>query len=95
MKERNSRRANKRKSEAPESDQSDHDITEDLQFLKSVIVNPDNMNAIRQKLKSTLDSRIEMVRDLNVDLLENFPFFFSNPQTVNFFETRIKNQVKI
>lgn len=85
LKERNHRRL-KRKSEVLESDQSDQNITEDLEYLKSAIVNADNMDTIRKKLKSTERYRMEMVRDLNVDLLENFPFFFTHPETVILFD---------
>lgn len=57
-------------------------IEDDLEFLKSVVVGPHNMDAIESKLKSTANHRKEMMRDLNIDLLESFPIFFSNPQTV-------------
>lgn len=83
MKERNSRRVNKRKSDPLESEQKYESVKEDLEYLKSALVNTQNMETFRTKLKATLDCRMEMVRDLHVDLLENFPFFFSNPEMVN------------
>lgn len=57
-------------------------IEDDLEFLKSVVVGPHNIDSIESKLKSTANRRKEMVRDLNIDVLESFPIFFSNPQTV-------------
>lgn len=55
---------------------------DDLDSLKSAVVNKQNVDFIREKLKSTLNYRVEMMPDLSTDLLENFSFFFSNPEMV-------------
>lgn len=80
MKARNSRRSVKRKSADSENDTS---TAEDLEFLKSMFVINQSKDLIKKKLKSTLDARVEMVKDVECDLLEQFPFFFSNPELVN------------
>lgn len=82
MKVKNSRRKGK-KNAVDTINTVDTDSIEDaLEFLKSVVVEPQNMDSIAQKLKSTANHRKEMMRDVNIDLHENFPFFFSKPLTV-------------
>lgn len=78
LRQKNSRRSKKRNHDEIDNDS----IMDDLDSLKSTVVNKQNVDFIREKLKSTLNYRVEMMRDLSTDLLENFPFFFSNPEMV-------------
>lgn len=56
---------------------------EDVFELKNLIVCSENMETFKEKLKSTYNFRQEMIKtNNNLDLLENFPYFFSNPELV-------------
>lgn len=51
--------------------------------LKNLIVRPENMELFKEKLKLTYNFRQEMIKsNNNLDLLENFPYFFSSPELV-------------
>lgn len=76
MKVKNNRRKKKTVAPAMETNSTQ----DDLDFLKSVVVEPQNIDAIAEKLKLTADYRKQMARDLNVDLYENFPFFSPCPK---------------
>lgn len=57
---------------------------EDMLYLKTVVVSPDNIAEIRKKLEATRLQRDELVKDPVTDLIIKFPFFFTHPQLVSF-----------
>lgn len=57
----------------------------DVAFLKSTVVNDNNMKLIHEKLISTLEYRFQMLKAKELDLLEAFPYFFCKPQLVSDF----------
>lgn len=58
------------------------DAAKDVCWLKSAAVNDENMTEIMHKIKSTCPYRKKMLDDLSIDLLESFPYFFTNPKLV-------------
>lgn len=56
---------------------------EDLDFLKSVVVEDSNFYLIVQKLNSTRELRQRMLLSKETDLRENFPFLFAHPKLVS------------
>lgn len=65
---------------------SDTQAAADVEFLKSTKVNNGNIVAIKVKLKLTFVYRRKLLTDLNIDLLEYFPYFFTNPELVRMFK---------
>lgn len=57
---------------------------ENFEFLKSAIIDQTDLEILKQKLNSTRSFRANMLQDKNIDLRENFPFFFSHPSLVSF-----------
>lgn len=55
----------------------------EIAFFKSVVANDANMKTIKLKLKSTTAERMKMMKNKQMDFLENFPFFFTHPQLVS------------
>lgn len=74
-----------------EFDSNDDHVTQqsyqmdDLLFLKTIVVNEDNLPEIRKMLRKTLSRRQELLNSEKVNLLEHFPFFFVHPQLVSSF----------
>lgn len=65
---------------SPESNQSETEkVKSDLNFFKSVVVSNENMGIIKQKLKSTVNVRAELVKDAKMDFLEQYPILFTHP----------------
>lgn len=60
----------------------EYDPSDDLNFLKSCVVNENNMEEIHSALKRTAAHRLSMMNAMEMDLLENFPLFFACPQLV-------------
>lgn len=57
---------------------------EDVELLKITVVNEQNMDAIKFKLAATSEYRRQMIRDNHsIDLLEKFPYFFTNHKLVS------------
>lgn len=54
----------------------------DVNFLKSTKVNNENIQIVEGKLRLTAAYRKKMLNDLSIDLLETFPYFFTNPELV-------------
>lgn len=61
-----------------------HDASDDINYLRSVVVNEENMGLIRQKLNSTRSERSELLKKPEVDLKEYFHYFFTHPELVCF-----------
>lgn len=90
VKQRNDRYAAKKNNESrvendeemsieQESSENDVESEQDVQILKATVVNYANLPEIHRKLKSTLSYRTKMLKDRALDLLELFPYFFTNP----------------
>lgn len=58
---------------------SDAQAAEDVEFLKSSKVNAENILTIKEKIKQTSAYRAKMLTNLTIDLLEQFPYFFTDP----------------
>lgn len=54
-------------------------VKNDLNFFKAVVVTEENMDMIKQKLKSTIEARAGLVKDAKLDFLEQYPIFFTHP----------------
>lgn len=57
---------------------------DDVALLKHTLVNNDNMDLIKEKIGSTAKFRKNMLKDKNLDLLQNFPYLYTNPELVCF-----------
>lgn len=55
------------------------DVKDDVDLLKSLIVNVDNLDRIKQLLNRTREYRAEMLLKSEVEIKEHFPYFFSHP----------------
>lgn len=55
----------------------------DVAILKTTIVKPENMDIIKEKLRKTVNYRLKMLENKEIDLLENFPYFFTNAELVS------------
>lgn len=78
---RNQRRVNKRK-EAPDAlNQSINTLNESdakqlIETMKLMIVNNDNMENFKSMLAKTLQYRTELLKIIDINLREFFPYFF-------------------
>lgn len=52
--------------------------------MKSLVVDEDALEVIKVNLRSTRTYRDQMLLDKRTDLLESFPYFFTNPSLVRF-----------
>lgn len=69
--------------ETNDPDQAEgQDMRDEFMLLRSTIVTDDTMNLIKDKLRMTAEYRLQLLEDQNLDLLENFPYFFTNPELV-------------
>lgn len=57
---------------------------EDMLYLKTVVVSADTIDEIRKKLESTRQQRDALVKNVEIDLMIKFPFFFTYPQLVSY-----------
>lgn len=65
-------------------DQRDADQrnAEDVIYLKSLVVSGETKDTFMEKLNSIRRYRMEMLLDKNINLKEQFPYFFTNPELV-------------
>lgn len=79
-----SQNASVSESEDPEdSEETASCPEEDVEFLKTTMVNDKTMDIIKSKLAATSEYRRKLIRENHsIDLLENFPYFFTSPQLV-------------
>lgn len=54
----------------------------DVELLKITVVNDSNLPYIKAKLQSTLSYRFRSMEKQELDLKENFPYFFTHPTLV-------------
>lgn len=64
----------------PETNNAE-DVNE-FELLKSTLVNNENMALIKVKLKLTLPYRLSLLRQIEINLLESFPYFFVSAELV-------------
>lgn len=64
--------------ETVEYGSSSNDIKEsdDFELLKSTMVNKENMAIIKERLKRSLQYRMTLLHQIEINLLEAFPYFF-------------------
>lgn len=62
---------------------SQFDAQQEILQMKSMIVNEQNMPLIKKGLVKSMQHRLDMLQDGKIDLLENFPYFLSNPELVS------------
>lgn len=65
------------------SEYTEEDARIDIEFLRMMVIDESNMEAIMQKLKDTIDYRKQICDDLNINLLERFPYFFTHSELVS------------
>lgn len=58
---------------------------DDLLYLKTVVVNEQNMPKIHEILRKTLERRWNLLNTENVNMLEHFPCMFVHPPLVSQF----------
>lgn len=68
-----------RKSGGPRTDEQNKC---DVDMLKTITVCDKNMEEIKKKLIATMTYRLRMLDVNEIDLLETFPFFFTDPSLV-------------
>lgn len=56
-----------------------YDPDDDVQLLKSLVVNLENLNTIKQLLNKTREYRVIMLKKKETEIKEHFPYFFSHP----------------
>lgn len=68
-----------------DNEYNDEQAQEDLRFLKGVVVNDHNMNEITLKLAKTAEYRTKLLEKKEIDLRNEFPYFFTHPRLVRMF----------
>lgn len=53
-----------------------------IEYLKSAIVNSDNLARIKEKMIETMTYRTKLMKDQKLDLKESFPFLFVSVELV-------------
>lgn len=88
---RNLRRANAKNGKSNDTE-NEHEnsepidevnIEDEIQVLKSLIVNEGNMNIIVDKLNLTREYRSTLLKRTDIELKEYFPYFFTHPPLVS------------
>lgn len=54
-----------------------------MDYLKSAVVNSDNLDRIKEKMVERMSYRTELMNDQNSDLKESFPFLFASVELVS------------
>lgn len=57
----------------------DEDMEDDVHLLKTIIVNAENLDTIKQLLNKTREYRAQMLQKNETEIKEHFPYFFSHP----------------
>lgn len=66
-----------------ENNLSDTEPSIEFELLKSTLVNTANMQTIKDRLKLTLQYRVGLLRRVEINLLEYFPYFFVSAELVS------------
>lgn len=64
---------------------SEENAKADIELLRQTLVHKSTWEIFEQKLKSTIEYRNKICDDENINLLERFPYFFTNPELVRLF----------
>lgn len=56
---------------------------EDIAFLRKTVYDKSKEKVFAEKLRATKRRRQEMCKDLNVSIVERFPYFFENTELVS------------
>lgn len=56
-----------------------HNVEDDVHLLKSLIINVENLDVIKQMLNRTREYRAQMLQKNETEIKEHFPYFFSHP----------------
>lgn len=65
-----------------DGNENDEHSMNSLLWLKTAVVSQANIADVRKKLHATRRLRDEMVQKDNVELMQEFPFFFTHPTLV-------------
>lgn len=57
----------------------DHSMEDDVHLLKSIVINVENLDIIKQMLNKTREYRAQMLLKKETEIKEHFPYFFSHP----------------
>lgn len=68
--------------ETGSEDYRDKQAEEDIAFLRRTKYDESKKNIFAKKLKDTLRYRKNLCKDLNVNVVERFPYFFTNTDLV-------------
>lgn len=60
----------------------DIDVEIDFEILKATVITDESMDFIKEKLVRTQHYRQQMLSNLNMHLIECFPYFFVRPELV-------------
>lgn len=58
---------------------------QDIEYLKTTKFDSNTAEIIHEKLKLTVSARQKMLKDESANILEHFPYFFTNPELVKLF----------
>lgn len=62
---------------------TEEEAKEDFLYLKTTEVNAQTLAEFQEKLRKTVGYRTNLLSDDSIDMMENFPYFFTHPQLVN------------
>lgn len=81
---KNANTADRLKNRQPEINNNvNNTIEEDMLFLKTVVVSEESLPQIKATLRRSSRERKIMIRPPEMEYIEHFPFFFTNPELVN------------
>lgn len=66
-----------------------------LDQMKSIVVNDRNIDLIKSKLVLTVEYRTQLLKDKEVNLKEEFPYFFVSPCLVCYINMVYYNKLTI
>ena len=67
------------------AENADINVQTDFDLLKATVVTDETMDFIKEKLVITQNYRQRMLSNLNMHLIECFPYFFARPELVSIF----------
>lgn len=88
------KRQNSKKNQTQESAQNeaaetveidDEAMKNELFMLKSMVINTHNLKEIERKIQITSKCRSQMLKDIHLDILTEFPYLFSHGELVRVF----------
>lgn len=70
--------------ESEKESYDDAKADEDIAFLRRTLYDKSKETVFAEKLRATKRRRQEMCKDLNVDIVQQFPYFFVNTDLVSY-----------